>query len=120
MLQAFIITLREGVEAALIVGILSGMWNGMLVAYVGMQPIIATLILMVAGRGVAQLLTGGQIIPIGAPGYLFVVRPGERVATDGEIVLGSSTIDRSVMTGESQPVGEGLRRPALSGTGAAA
>ena len=31
---------------------------------VGMQPIIATLILMVAGRGVAQLLTGGQIIPI--------------------------------------------------------
>ena len=44
----------------------------MLVGYVGMQPIIATLILMVAGRGVAQLLTGGQIIPIGAPGYLFV------------------------------------------------
>ena len=44
----------------------------MLVAFVGMQPIIATLILMVAGRGVAQLLTGGQIIPIGAPGYLFV------------------------------------------------
>ncbi|MDI9682046.1 ABC transporter permease, partial [Burkholderia cenocepacia] len=42
----------------------------LLVAFVGMQPIIATLILMVAGRGVAQLLTGGQIIPIGAPGYL--------------------------------------------------
>lgn len=35
-----------------------------------MQPIIATLILMVAGRGIAQLLTGGQIIPIGSPGYL--------------------------------------------------
>jgi simple sugar transport system permease protein len=48
------------------------MWNGLLVAFIGMQPIIATLILMVAGRGVAQLLTGGQIIPIGAPGYLFV------------------------------------------------
>ncbi|RQH04455.1 ABC transporter permease [Paraburkholderia dinghuensis] len=57
--------------AALGVGLLAGMWNGMLVAFVGMQPIIATLILMVAGRGVAQLLTGGQIIPIGAPGYLF-------------------------------------------------
>lgn len=62
----------EAVGAALIVGVLSGMWNGMLVAYVGMQPIIATLILMVAGRGVAQLLTGGQIIPIGAEGYLFL------------------------------------------------
>jgi galactofuranose transport system permease protein len=57
--------------AALGVGLLAGMWNGMLVAFVGMQPIIATLILMVAGRGVAQLLTGGQIIPIDAPGYLF-------------------------------------------------
>ncbi|SAL17278.1 ABC transporter permease [Caballeronia humi] len=58
--------------AALAVGVLAGMWNGLLVAFVGMQPIIATLILMVAGRGVAQLLTGGQIIPIGAPGYLVV------------------------------------------------
>ncbi|BCF90531.1 MULTISPECIES: ABC transporter permease [Paraburkholderia] len=56
--------------AALAVGVLAGIWNGMLVAFVGMQPIIATLILMVAGRGVAQLLTGGQIIPIGAKGYL--------------------------------------------------
>jgi galactofuranose transport system permease protein len=56
--------------AAIAVGLLAGMWNGLLVAFVGMQPIIATLILMVAGRGVAQLLTGGQIIPIGAPGYL--------------------------------------------------
>jgi ribose/xylose/arabinose/galactoside ABC-type transport system permease subunit len=59
-----------GVAAALVVGVLAGIWNGLLVAFVGMQPIIATLILMVAGRGVAQLLTGGQIIPIGAPGYL--------------------------------------------------
>ncbi|MEM5382702.1 ABC transporter permease [Paraburkholderia phymatum] len=56
--------------AALGVGVLAGVWNGVLVAFVGMQPIIATLILMVAGRGVAQLLTSGQIIPIGAPGYL--------------------------------------------------
>ena len=60
----------EAVLAALAVGVLAGIWNGVLVAFVGMQPIIATLILMVAGRGVAQLLTGGQIIPIGAPGYL--------------------------------------------------
>ncbi|HVE08549.1 MAG TPA: ABC transporter permease [Paraburkholderia sp.] len=58
------------VGAALAVGLAAGVWNGLLVAFVGMQPIIATLILMVAGRGVAQLLTGGQIIPIGAPGYL--------------------------------------------------
>ncbi|WP_175942189.1 ABC transporter permease [Caballeronia sp. BCC1704] len=60
------------IAAALGVGVLGGMWNGLLVAFIGMQPIIATLILMVAGRGVAQLLTGGQIIPIGAKGYLLV------------------------------------------------
>jgi ribose/xylose/arabinose/galactoside ABC-type transport system permease subunit len=50
--------------AALGVGLLCGLWNGFLVAGVGMQPIIATLILMVAGRGVAQLITGGQIVTI--------------------------------------------------------
>ncbi|RDK03119.1 ABC transporter permease [Paraburkholderia lacunae] len=60
----------EALLAAAGVGLLAGMWNGLLVAFVGMQPIIATLILMVAGRGIAQLLTGGQIIPIDAPGYL--------------------------------------------------
>ena len=41
-----------------------GLWNGLLVVKAGMQPIVATLILMVAGRGIAQLLTGGQIITV--------------------------------------------------------
>ena len=41
---------------------LAGAANGVLVAKVGIQPIIATLILMVAGRGVAMLITDGQII----------------------------------------------------------
>jgi simple sugar transport system permease protein len=40
---------------------LAGAWNGILVAFIGIQPIIATLILMVAGRGIAQLVTEGQI-----------------------------------------------------------
>jgi simple sugar transport system permease protein len=40
------------------------MWNGLLVVKAGMQPIVATLILMVAGRGIAQLLTDGQIITV--------------------------------------------------------
>ncbi|WNV88349.1 ABC transporter permease [Umezawaea sp. Da 62-37] len=41
-----------------------GAWNGFLVSVLGIQPIIATLILMVAGRGIAQLITDGQIITI--------------------------------------------------------
>jgi galactofuranose transport system permease protein len=49
---------------ALGVATVAGMWNGMLVSRVGMQPIIATLILFVAGRGIAMLLTNGQIITI--------------------------------------------------------
>ncbi len=47
---------------ALGLALLLGAWNGFLVAGVGIQPIIATLILMVAGRGLAQLITDGQII----------------------------------------------------------
>lgn len=44
------------------VGLLCGLWNGVLVAVFKIQPIVATLILMVAGRGIAQLITQGQII----------------------------------------------------------
>ena len=39
-----------------------------------------------------------------AVGDVFVVRPGERVATDGEVVEGNSALDTSAMTGESVPV----------------
>lgn len=47
---------------SLAVGIACGLWNGMLVAVLDIQPIIATLILMVAGRGIAQLITEGVIL----------------------------------------------------------
>lgn len=44
----------------IIVCLLMGMFNGAMIAKVGMQPIIATLILMVSGRGLAQILTNGK------------------------------------------------------------
>ena len=37
-------------------------------------------------------------------GQRFVVRPGERIAADGEVTSGQSAVDRSMMTGESVPV----------------
>lgn len=45
-------------------GTLCGLWNGLLVSRARIQPMVATLILMVAGRGIAQLITNGQIMTI--------------------------------------------------------
>src|SRR5699024_3604074 len=39
-----------------------------------------------------------------ATGNLFVVRPGERIATDGVVEEGTSAVDASMLTGESVPV----------------
>ncbi|MFP5416775.1 MAG: heavy metal translocating P-type ATPase [Actinomycetes bacterium] len=54
-----------------------------------------------------RVIRGGveSVIPIGElrVGDRFGVRPGERVATDGHVVMGSSAIDTSMMTGESIP-----------------
>lgn len=50
--------------AALAVSTLAGAWNGFLVAKLGIQPVVATLILLTAGRGIAQLITEGQIITV--------------------------------------------------------
>jgi simple sugar transport system permease protein len=41
-----------------------GLWNGTLVSVFGVQPIIATLVLMTAGRGIALFITDGQIVTI--------------------------------------------------------
>ncbi|WP_071795187.1 ABC transporter permease [Natronohydrobacter thiooxidans] len=58
--QGFGIWAALGIAGA--AGLICGLWNGLLVAVFGIQPIVATLILMVAGRGVAQLITGGTIL----------------------------------------------------------
>jgi simple sugar transport system permease protein len=52
------------VLVCLAAGALCGLWNGWLVSRAKIQPMIATLVLMVAGRGIAQLITNGQIMTI--------------------------------------------------------
>ncbi|WP_077489833.1 heavy metal translocating P-type ATPase [Sinomonas mesophila] len=56
----------------------------------------------------ATVLRGGveEQIPAGelAPGDLFMVRPGETIATDGTVREGESAVDASIITGESVPV----------------
>ncbi|WP_405452384.1 heavy metal translocating P-type ATPase [Streptomyces erythrochromogenes] len=58
-----------------------------------------------------------RLLPIGelVPGQGFVVRPGERVATDGVVVSGSSALDLSLITGESDPVEVGPGRAVVGG-----
>lgn len=53
-------------------GLLCGLWNGLLVAVLGIQPIVATLILMVAGRGIAQLITEGAILTFNHEGLIWI------------------------------------------------
>jgi simple sugar transport system permease protein len=57
---------------ALLVSLVLGSWNGFLVAVVGIQPIIATLVLMLAGRGVALLITEGFITTVNSAPYEFI------------------------------------------------
>ena len=59
------------VLADLAAGTLCGLWNGMLVSRGKIQPMVATLILMVAGRGIAQLITNGQIMTIYYTPYFY-------------------------------------------------
>ena len=56
----------------LVVATICGLWNGLLVAYVKIQPMVATLILMIAGRGIAQLITNGVRIQIFYGPYAFI------------------------------------------------
>ncbi|GAA2814586.1 heavy metal translocating P-type ATPase [Kitasatospora paracochleata] len=62
--------------------------------------------------GVERRVPIGQLLP----GREFVVRPGERVATDGVVVEGASALDSSLLTGESVPVEVGPGDPVAGGT----
>ncbi|HWH28939.1 MAG TPA: heavy metal translocating P-type ATPase, partial [Mycobacteriales bacterium] len=64
-------------------------------------------LLELGAKDVAVLRDGAEVrVPVEqlAVGDLFVVRPGEKLATDGEVVEGTSAVDASMLTGESVPV----------------
>ena len=60
------------IGAGLAAGLVAGVVNGFLVGYMSIQPIVATLILMVAGRGIAQLINAGQIVTFDHAGFAFL------------------------------------------------
>ena len=53
-------------------GALCGAWNGFLVAKLKVQPIVATMILLTAGRGIAQLIADGKIVTITSDAYYYI------------------------------------------------
>jgi len=57
-------------------------------------------------------------VPVGdvLPGEVFVLRPGDRVPLDGEVVEGESGVDQSAITGESVPVAKAVGEDVYSGT----
>ena len=76
--------------------------------------------LMESGATEATVLREGveKLLPVAMvkPGDVMVVRPGERIPTDGQIIEGSAAIDASMMTGESVPVDVGAGDTVLGGT----
>ncbi|GAA3638022.1 Cu+-exporting ATPase [Lentzea atacamensis] len=76
-------------------------------------------LLALGAKDVSVLRDGVETrIPVAAlqVGEQFVVRPGERIATDGLVVEGSSAVDRSMVTGESVPVEVGAGDQVVGGT----
>ncbi len=68
----------------------------------------------------ARVVRGGQTLDIPITevmlGDIVVVRPGEKIPVDGEILEGSSTLDESMVTGESVPVQKGVGDEVIGAT----
>jgi galactofuranose transport system permease protein len=82
---------------ALLASFAAGLFNGLMVARARVQPIVATLILMVAGRGIAQLITSGYILTELSKPYAVV---GGYLATvpTGVFIVGGFVAVTAVLT----------------------
>lgn len=111
---------------ALAAGLACGLWNGFLVAVLRIQPIVATLILMVAGRGIAQLITGGTILTFSDPGLIFLgsgtafALPMPVVLWLAAAVVATLVVRRTALGLLIEAVGVNLRASALAGVNARA
>jgi Cu+-exporting ATPase len=64
-------------------------------------------------RGAAEMEVPAETVGIAE---IVIVRPGEKVATDGEVIEGSSSVDESMLTGESMPVEKRPGAQVIGGT----
>jgi simple sugar transport system permease protein len=88
----YAIPYMAGFGLSLLTGSVCGAWNGFLVSKLKIQPMVATLILFTAGRGIAQLITSGQIMYVRVPSYKFLANfiPGLPLPTS--ILLAAAVV----------------------------
>jgi ribose/xylose/arabinose/galactoside ABC-type transport system permease subunit len=109
--------------AAVGVGLLCGLWNGILVAVLEIQPFVATLILMVAGRGFAQLITEGQIITFVSEGFAtigggsFLTLPMPVVIAFGVLLITHLVVRNTALGLFIEAIGANVRSSAYAGVG---
>ena len=107
---------------ALVGGALIGLANGSLVAFVGVQPIVATLALMVAGRGIALLIANEQLVPVTDPtalalgrGSLFGVLPWSVLIAALLVVGVAVLVSRTTFGKQLVAIGGNRRASELAG-----
>jgi simple sugar transport system permease protein len=109
--------------AALGAGLVCGLWNGFLVGVLGMQPIVATLILMVAGRGIAQLITEGRIVTFTSPDLVWLGTgavlglPVPVAITLGMLILTGAVVRGTALGLLIEATGGNARASELAGVG---
>ncbi|MEP6842816.1 MAG: ABC transporter permease [Pseudolysinimonas sp.] len=104
-------TVAVAVLAGVALTLFLGLWNGFFVSVLGIQPIIATLVLMLAGRGIALLITGGFITTINSEPYAFMAQgyiiglPFAFFVSLGAIVIVSLVVRRTALGVLTESVG---------------
>lgn len=92
------------VSTALAAALACGLWNGILVTYFAIQPIVATLVLMVAGRGIAQLITEGSIVTFSDPALIFI-GTGSFLGMPMPVIIAAVLLVASVVAVRSTAIG---------------
>lgn len=92
------------VPTALAAALACGLWNGILVTYFAIQPIVATLVLMVAGRGIAQLVTEGSIVTFSDPALIFI-GTGSFLGMPMPVIIAAVLLVASVVAVRSTAIG---------------
>lgn len=107
---------------AIVAGTLIGVVNGAMVAFIGVQPIVATLSLMVAGRGLALLIANEQLVSISDPGILTLGRdslfgavPYSVIVVIVIVLVIALVVNRTTFGKQLVAIGGNRRAAALSG-----